>query len=79
MFTINLKMYNELIFLEIYIYMWSIFTGDIFAMIVDPDKTKGVDYYLLICTQPKCKLLELVNDNDGQQYPTGSVIVEGTY
>lgn len=72
-------MCNELILLVIYIHAQSIFTGDIFAVIVDPNNTKSVDYYLLRCTQPKCKLLESVSDDNGQQYPTSSIVVEGTY
>jgi hypothetical protein len=54
-------------------------TGDIFAVIADPENAEGVDYYLLRCTKEKSKLVQEIVDGDGQQYPTGSVVIEGTY
>ena len=54
-------------------------TGDIFVVLAYPNNTEGVDYYLLRCTQPKSKLFESMTDGDGQEYPIGSVVIEGTY
>ena len=40
---------------------------------------ENVDYYLLRCTKEKHNLLEGTIDVDGQSYPNGSVVIEGTY
>ena len=60
-------------------YICGVCTGDIFVVVVDPENAEGVDYYLLRCTEPKNKLVESMIDGDGQEYPIGSIIIEGTY
>ena len=52
---------------------------DIFVVQALIDNAKYVDYYLLRCTKAEHKLLEGTTDVDGQSYPIGSVVVEGTY
>lgn len=39
---------------------------DVFVVIAPPNNVEGVDYYLLRCTNIKCKLLESQVDSDGR-------------
>ena len=71
-------MYIHFKLIYIYLYFY-IHTRDSFAVQVLLDNVENVDCYLLRCTKEKHKLLEGTIDANGQSYPIGSVVVEGTY
>ena len=52
---------------------------DIFVVQALADNVENIDYYILRCTKVKHELLEGTIDANGQSYPIGSVVVEGTY
>ena len=72
--------------LFIYVYMWlkclctlSYLVGHLYVVIAPNDNDEHTEYWLARCVEPKKRKLTCHQvDNDGFQYPIGSIIVAGT-
>lgn len=54
-------------------------TGHVYAVVAPEDNEEGTEYWLARCVEPKHKLTTPRVDDDGYDYPTGSVVVVGTW
>lgn len=53
--------------------------GDVFALVAPQGNDERSDYWLTHCVRGKQKLVQPMTDGDGFTYPTGSVVVVGTW
>lgn len=56
-----------------------IIAGHVYAVIAAEDNEEGTNYYLCRCVDAKKKLDGPVVDGENIEYPTGSVVVTGTW
>ena len=67
------------------VHMWlkclstlSYLVGHVYVVIVPTDNDEQIEYWLARCVEPKKKLICHQVDDDGFEYPIGSIIVAGT-
>ena len=53
--------------------------GHVFALVEQQRNDEKSDYWLAHCVRGKQKLAQPIKDDDGFTYPTGSVVVAGTW
>ena len=53
--------------------------GHVYAVIADEDNEEGTNYYLCRCVEEKKKLEAPIVDGENIEYPTGSVVLTGTW
>ena len=53
--------------------------GHVFAVVAPQGNEERSDYWLARCVQVKHKLTQPMEDDDGFMFPTGSVVVAGTW
>ena len=53
--------------------------GHVFALVAPQGNDEKSDYWLARCVRGKQKLAQSITDDDGFTYPTGSVVVAGTW
>ncbi|KAH9290879.1 hypothetical protein KI387_034996, partial [Taxus chinensis] len=51
----------------------------VFAVIATEDNEEGTDYFLCRCIEERKKLTSPIIDGEDIEYPTGSVVVTGTW
>ena len=54
------------------------FVGHVFAVIATKDNEEGTNYFLCRCIEERKKLTFII-DGEDIEYPTGSVVVTGTW
>lgn len=57
----------------------NIIVGNVYAFIEIEDNEEGTNYYLCCCVQAKKKLDGPMVDGENIEYPTGSIVVTGTW